>query len=711
MKCIWAFHLTNENDKNIHMKAIIAEKPSVAREIAVLLGASEKKDGYLTGNGYCVTWAFGHLIGLGMPEDYGISGFQKASLPILPNPLLLTVRKVKKDKSYVADTDALKQLKIIERVFNQCDSIIVATDAGREGELIFRYIYEYLKCNKPFQRLWISSLTEKAIKQGFDNLKNGKEFDGLYQSAQGRSRADWLVGINATQALSLVAGNGIYSLGRVQTPTLALICKRYLDNKKFSIKKYYQIQLLHHKEMFGFNSLSTIKWDDKKLADDALRTIERNGNTATVTSLEIKNITEQPPLLFDLTGLQKEANKKLNLSAEETLNIVQSLYEKKFITYPRTGSKYIPLDLWAEIPNLVRALHDKENFKQALSKIKWGRFNKRIVNDLRVTDHHALLITEKIPSALNAKENAVYDMIAFRLLEAISQACTKEITDVALQAIHYDFNAKGCKIVEPGWRSIKGSFADDDTEPLQDLPELKKGDELKIKEAFVLEKQTKPPALYTEAGLLSAMETAGKEIEKERKALQNIGIGTPATRASIIETLFTRNYIQREKKSLIPTEKGLQVYELVKDQKIADVAMTAEWELALQKIENNEADSEAFQKEIETFAESITNELLQTAIAQENLPQLICPKCKTQQLIIRDKIVKCADEVCNWVQFRNVCGLQISIADIERLVNKGKTALLKGMKSKAGKKFDAYIVLNNKAESSFEFEKNKNYKK
>lgn len=695
------------------MKAIIAEKPSVAREIAGLLIASEKKDGYLTGNGYCVTWAFGHLIGLGMPEDYGISGFQKASLPILPNPFLLTVRKVKKGKSYEADTGALKQLKIIEQVFKQCDSIIVATDAGREGELIFRYIYEYLKCNKPFQRLWISSLTEKAIKQGFDNLKNGKEFDGLYKAAQGRSRADWLVGINATQALSIAAGNGIYSLGRVQTPTLALICKRYLDNKKFSIKKYYQIQLLHHKEMIGFKSLSTTKCDDKKLADDTLRTIERNGNTATVTSVEIKNVTEQPPLLFDLTGLQKEANKKLNFSAEETLNIAQSLYEKKFITYPRTGSKYIPEDMWAEIPGLVRALQDRESCKQATSKMKWGRFNKRIVNDLRVTDHHGLLITEKIPSALNAKENAVYDMIAFRLLEAISQACTKEITDVALQAIHYDFTAKGCKITEPGWRSIKGSFADDDTEPLQDLPELKKGDELKIKEASVLEKQTKPPALYTEAGLLSAMETAGKGIEneEERKALQNIGIGTPATRASIIETLFTRNYIQREKKSLIPTEKGLQVYELVKDQKIADVAMTAEWELALQKIENNEADAEAFQKEMETYAKSITNELLQTTIAHENLPQLICPKCKTKQLIIRDKIVKCPDEVCNWVQFRNVCGVQISITDIENLVNKGKTSIIKGMKSKAGKKFDAYIVLNEDCKTSFEFANNKSYKK
>lgn len=693
------------------MRTIIAEKPSVAREIASLLGASDKKDGYLTGNGYFVTWAFGHLIGLGMPEDYGISGFDKTSLPILPNPFILTVRKVKKDKGYTRDTGALKQLKVIKELFDKSESIIVATDAGREGELIFRYIYEYLKCDKPFERLWISSLTEKAIKQGFDNLKNGNEFDGLYHSAQGRSRADWLVGINATQALSIAAGNGVYSLGRVQTPTLALICKRYIENKNFSVKKYWQIQLLHHKESIDFKSISKNKWNDQKHANDTLKSVQRIGK-ATVTSVVTKSVTEQPPLLFDLTGLQKEANKKLNFSAEETLNITQGLYEKKFITYPRTGSKYLPEDVWADIPNLVRALQNREACKQAVTKMKWGRFNKRIVNDLRVTDHHGLLITDKIPSALNAKENAVYDMIAFRLLEAISQACIKEITDISLEVSHYDFILKGCKVIETGWRGIKGNFSDDETEPIQDLPELKEGSELKIKEAVVLEKKTKPPVLYTEAGLLSAMESAGKEIEnvEERKALQNIGIGTPATRASIIETLFTRNYIQRDKKFLIPTEKGMQVYGLVKDKKIADVAMTAEWELALQKIENNEVGAASFQKEMETYASTITTELLQTSITQGNLPNLTCPKCKSHELIIRDKIVKCPKEICGWLQFRNVCGVQIDIADIENLVDKGKTSLIIGMKSKAGKKFNAYIVLDSDYKTSFEFEKS-NYKK
>jgi DNA topoisomerase-3 len=695
------------------MKIIITEKPSVAREIAVLLGASEKRDGYLTGNGYFVTWALGHLVGLGMPEDYGISGFQKTSLPILPDPFLLTVRKIKKDNTYIVDLSALKQLKIIEDLISHSQKIIVATDAGREGELIFRFIYEYLKCSKPFERLWISSLTEKAIKQGFENLKPGSEFNGLYLAAQARSRADWLIGINASQALSIAAGEGVYSLGRVQTPTLALICSRYLANQEFSAQKYWQIQLSHTKEFIDFKSLSKNKWENKKLAEDALKSIERNGNTVIVTSVETKKPTEEPPLLFDLTGLQKEANKKLNFSAQETLNIVQSLYEKKFITYPRTGSKYIPEDIWREIPNLARALQNTRTWKQAAANVKWGCFNKRIVNDLRVTDHHGLLITEKIPSALSAKENAIYNMIALRLLEAISGACTKEITDITLQALHHDFALKGCKILESGWRLIKGSFSDDTTEPLQELPELKKDNELKIKNAIILENKTRPPVLYTEAGLLSAMETAGKQIEnkEERRAIQSIGIGTPATRAAIMETLFARNYIKREKKCLIPTEKGLQVYELVKDKKIADVSMTAEWEIALHKIENNQVDAGTFQKKIETYATTITHEMLQTPIAKINLPDLICPKCKKQHLMIRDKIVKCPDEACSWLQFRNVCGVEVSIPDIESLLSSGTTSLIKGMQSKAGKKFNAYIVLNEKFESSFSFKKSKTPKK
>ena len=693
------------------MKVVLAEKPSVAREIAALLGAIEKKDGFLAGNGYAVTWAFGHLVSLAMPADYGFTGFSRAFLPILPNPYQLKVKTAKKGTKTIEDLGAARQLNIIRTLLRECDSIIVATDAGREGELIFRYIYEYLGCHKPFSRLWISSLTEKAILQGLSQLRPGNYFDGLYQSARARSQADWLIGINASQALSIAAGGETYSLGRVQTPTLALICKRYLDHINFTIRKYWKIQLDHRKEFIDFKSYSETKWEDKKQAENVLLSIQRAGN-AIISDVKKKTISEQAPLLFDLTALQKEANTKMGLTAEDTLNLAQSLYEKKFITYPRTGSKYIPEDIWDEIPKLVRSLDEVQAFKAATSKLQWGRFNRRIVSDVKVTDHHGILITETIPSALPPKENLVYELIAYRLLEAISPSCKKEVTELISQSLHYNFSTRGVKILEPGWRAIKGNFSEDDTDSIQELPDISVGDTLKIMKATILERKTKPPVLYTEAGLLNAMETAGKDIDNddERKALKDIGIGTPATRAAIIETLFTRNYILRQKKALVPTEKGLQVYHLTKERKISDVAMTAEWEIALQKIENNELTADSFHKEMEAYATSITNELLKTSINMEQLPELLCPKCKKQHLIIRDKIVKCPDEECNWVQFRNVCGVQISITDIESLVTKGKTSLIKGMKSKARKTFNTHIKLNDDFSTSFEFE-NRNAKK
>ncbi|HBN6703580.1 TPA: topoisomerase C-terminal repeat-containing protein [Elizabethkingia anophelis] len=689
------------------MKTVIAEKPSVAREIASLLGASEKCEGYFSGNGYQVTWALGHLIGLAMPEDYGISGFDKSSLPILPDPFLLTVRKVKNDKVYKVDSGLVKQLRVIDKLFRNSESIIVATDAGREGELIFRYIYEYLKCKIPFKRLWISSLTEKAIREGFESLQPGNNFTRLYESARARSRADWLIGINATQALSLAVGDGMYSLGRVQTPTLGLICKRYLENKDFKIQQYWQLELYHVHQFISFKSVSVHKWDKEKDAENILQTILKNRITANINSVDFKIINEQPPLLFDLTDLQKEANKRLDLSAEETLSIAQSLYEKQFITYPRTGSKYISEDVWEEIPNLVRSLREREMLEKAVASMKWNGFNKRIVNDLRVTDHHGLLITGKIPSALSVKENAVYDMIAFRMLESLCEICIKEVCDLKLEVLHHDFTARGCKVIQAGWRMIKGDFSGDETSVIQELPELRVNDEIKIKEAVIAGKKTQPPKLYTEGGLLFAMETAGKElkVKEEFKALQNIGIGTPATRSVIIETLLARDYIVREKKSLIPTEKGLMVYNLVKDMKIADVAMTAKWELAFQKIENGEEMPDRFQKEMEVYASAVTNELLQTTIMGEDVPHLICPKCKKEHLVIRDRIVKCPDAECNWMQFREVCGVKLSLSDIESLVNKRKTTLIKSLKSNSGKKFNACIVLNDNAESLFEFEK------
>ncbi|WP_278354369.1 type IA DNA topoisomerase [Chryseobacterium gleum] len=687
------------------MKAVLAEKPSVAREIAMVLGATEKKDGYLTGNGYAVTWTLGHLITLGMPEDYGVSVFKKQTLPILPNPFKLIIRKVRKGKQLIADPGASKQLKVIKKLFASCYSIIVATDAGKEGELIFRYIYEYLNCTLPFERLWISSLTEKSIKKGFQNLKPGHLYDGLFHAARCGNRADWLLGINTTQALTITAGDGLYSLGRVQTPTLALLCKRYLEHKKFTSQQYWQIELVHQKDFIAFKSLGAFKFSGRKQAEDFVKSLERNRATATVKSVHSHIITEQAPLLFDLTGLQKEANKRFGFSAEQTLNIAQSLFEKKFITYPRTSCQYIPENLWTDIHDLVRILQEQEPYTKTRSCIISGNFNKNIVNDDKVTGHHGLLITEKIPSALTAEEKVIYDLIAFRLLESISQSCIKEITEISLQVLHYDFTAKGCTILQAGWRNINGNFSED-IEPLEELPELKEGAEVKIKTMVILEKKTQPPSLYTEASLLAVMENAGQSIEeaKQRKAVKNIGIGTPATWADIIETLLEGDYIRREKRLLIPTDKGLQVYDLVKDKKIADVSMAAEWELFMQNIENNKLSAVEFQKNIENHTKTVTEELLQIKIERPQLPGIVCPKCKTQPLIIDDHIVKCPDVHCKWHQLRSICSVRIEISDVERLIKNGRTSLIKNMKSRSGKTFNACIILNEKAESVLEFE-------
>ena len=690
------------------MKTVIAEKPSVAREIAQLLGADQKRDGYMEGNGFYVTWAIGHLVALAMPQDYGINGFQAEQLPIVPSPFLLTVRKVKKGKTYIDDHVAVKQLQVIDKLFNCSEGIIVATDAGREGELIFRYIYHYLNCNKPFERLWISSLTERAIRSGFENLRPGSDFEGLFYAARCRSEADWLVGINASQALSISAGNEVYSLGRVQTPTLKIICDRYIENKSYEVKKYWQIELQHAKNSQPFISRSKIKFESEVDAKDALTSVLRK-NEAEVQIVSSKIVKENPPLLFDLTGLQKEANKRWRFSAEQTLNIAQSLYEKKFITYPRTGSRYIPEDLWPEIPILVRELGKKESFFELVEKMKFARYNKHIVNDLKVTDHHGIIITDKIPSYLSAEESKIYEMVASRFLESLSSICVKEITDVQLRILHYEFEIKGSKVLEEGWRSIRKLASDENTEELQELPLLNEGDRLEIRRSEIKEKQTKAPPLHTEGSLLGAMEHAGRTIadKEKQKVLYNIGIGTPATRASIIETLFRRNYIIRDKKHVVPTEKGLKVYAWIKDQNISDVAMTADWELKLSDVENSYDKAEVFNKNIQEYTYLITNELLSLSINTESKNTLNCPKCKSSKVTTKDKLFECSSSNCDWKQWRYICGIQLSVKDLEQLVTSGRTSLIKGMKGKAHKVFDAYLVLNANFETSFEFPQKK----
>ena len=331
---------------------IIAEKPSVARDIAHIVGATSKQDGYMEGSGYLVTWAMGHLIALAMPEAYGFSAYKAEDLPIRPNPFQLVVRQVRKDKEYISDLAALKQLKVIRSCFDKADRIIVATDAGREGELIFRYIYQYLDCRKPFDRLWISSLTDKAIREGLSNLKPGSHYDNLYHSAKARSEADWLVGINASRALS-IARKGGYSLGRVQTPTLAMVCHRYIESRDFSSVPYWKLSVLTEKEGLSIKAVSCKDYENEALAQTALAAL-RSQSQLTVETVTRKVTHTAPPLLYDLTALQKEANRRHGFSADKTLSIAQSLYEKKITTYPRTGSRYISEDVFEEVPALLR---------------------------------------------------------------------------------------------------------------------------------------------------------------------------------------------------------------------------------------------------------------------------------------------------------------------------------------------------------------------
>ena len=676
------------------MKVIIAEKPSVAQGIASIVGARQRKDGYLMGDGYAVTWAFGHLVGLAMPECYGFSGFHREHLPVLPQEFKLIPRQVREGKVYKDDPGVVRQLGVIRELFDRCESIIVATDAGREGELIFRYVYNYLGCTKPFARLWISSLTDKAIREGLQNLREGSLYDNLYLSAKARSEADWLVGINSSQALSLAAGQGVFSLGRVQTPTLAMICSRYRENKQFVPRKYFQIKVSAAKDGIAFSALSRNRFDDLETATAGLREVEDGGMLA-VSSVERREAVQEPPLLYDLTALQKEANGKLDFSADKTLTLAQSLYEKKVLSYPRTGSRYISEDVFEEIPSRITLLQQYPRFAAIASALRDTPLNRRPVDDAKVTDHHALLVTENLPEGLSQDERAIYEMVAARLLEAFSPHCVKEMTEVALSAGGEIFTIKGAVVKSAGWRAVRGEPEEEVEETT--LPELQTDETLPLLASETVEKQTKPKPLHTESSLLSAMEHCGREIGdgQLRTAIREAGIGTPATRAAVIETLFARNYIRRDKKNLVPTEKGLAVYDTVKDKKIADVEMTAAWEETLAKIETGEADAPSFRRDIEIYTAQVVAELLSATLdVAPSGEQCTCPKCKKSRILFFDKVAKCADVDCGFTLFRNKGGKVLTDKLIVGLVTTGRTPLVKGFRNREGRSFDAALVLN-----------------
>ena len=585
---------------------------------------------------------------------------------------------------------------------------IITTLDKREGELIFRYLYHYTGCTTPFVRLWISSLTDKAIREGLRKLEDGSKYDNLYLAAKARSESDWLVGINGTQALSIAAGHGTYSVGRVQTPTLAMVCARYWENRRFTVEPFWQLHIAADGgdgDTVKFSS--TGKWKEMEPATVLYNKVKETG-TATVTKAERKEKTEETPLLYDLTTLQKEANAKHGFTAEQTLEIAQKLYEKKLITYPRTGSRYIPEDVFAEIPKLLAFIGALPEWKGKVQPK--AQPTRRSVDGGKVTDHHALLVTGEKPLFLSKEDSTIYQMVAGRMIEAFSEKCVKDTATVTAECAGVEFTVKGSIIRQAGWRAVYGGEDKEETA----IPDWREGDTLTLKGCSITEGKTKPKPLHTEATLLSAMETAGKDIEDDalRQALKDCGIGTPATRAAIIETLFKRGYMERCKKSLVPTEKGLALYSVVKTMRIADVAMTGEWEKNLARIERGELPADTFRREIEAYTREITSELLSCdKLFSRRDSGCKCPKCGTGSMQFYGKVVRCDNAECGLPVFRLKANRTLSDDEIKELLTDGHTKLLKGFKSKQGKSFDAIVAFDGDYNTTFVFPERKTSRK
>lgn len=689
------------------MITIIAEKPSVAREIASVVGASRRCEGYIEGNGYCVTWALGHL--LEICPDTG-EGWD-APLPVLPGRFLLRIPRSRGSDGRPGDEPAYaRQLKVIGELFSRSEYVINAGDAGREGELIQRYICSYLGCSVPVKRLWISSLTDDAIREGLAQLRPSSEFDTLYMAGRARSEADWLVGINATRALTRTVGDGrLLSLGRVQTPTMALVCRRFLENRDFVPVPFWNVTVEASLAGLSFTVKSDARYPDLASAQ-AAETSVREGGRLVVKDVTRKDRTEQPPLLHDLTSLQREANRRLSMSAQQTLDAAQSLYEKKLITYPRTGSRYVTEDVFNTFPRLLGGIRGEHS--ELSERLLSGPLNRRSVDGSKVTDHHALLPTGVAPGDLSEGERRIYDLVVVRLLETVSPRCELMTTTVILDGSGITFTARGETVISQGWRAVRGEKAetDDDGEDApQTLPSFRTGDSCRIERTGIREGRTNPKPLYTEATLLEAMEHAGREVEDEslRDALKECGLGTPATRAGIIETVIGRGYVQRSGKNLVATPAGLSIYESVKGMAIADVSLTAEWEQSLSRIEDGTLSAVEFDSGIREFTSRVTAEILSDGgiasrmISSSCLPGCVCPQCGSP-VMLKERAVVCSDAACGFSFGRVVAGKTLQEKDVVSLLCSGRTMELKGFRSKAGREFAARLVLA-EGKVSFEF--------
>lgn len=721
------------------MKVVVAEKPSVARDLAKVLGANTRREGYLEGNGYQVTWAIGHLVGLADTKDYGYPFWALSNLPIIPDQFVTKV---------TSDQGRARQFRVIEQLLKDADEVICATDAGREGELIFRYIYLQANCDKPFSRLWISSQTDKALKEGLSKLKPGASYNNLYAAARCRSEADWLVGINATQAFTLKYGQQApfkaadakrlqpVSLGRVQTPVLKLLVDRYLEVEAFKPETYWELILTLEKGGQAFQAKwfkdDTDRFSDKKSGEEVLAKLT---GTATVKEANKKPKREFPPLLYDLTELQKDANKRYNFSAQKTLDLAQELYEKfKVLTYPRTDSRYLSDDLFPTIPGLLDNLAGVSAYASFVSKIKSTPLEKdsRVFNDAKVSDHHAIIPTETDPrSAGMPKEHyMIYDLVVRRLLGAFLGICQKELSEIVLEDAGELFKAKGTMISELGWREVylalekaldkrktkKKGKKDEEEE----LPYVELGEKLEEKAQDLPMKKTKAPAMHTESSILALMETCGKEMEDEdlREAMKDSGLGTPATRASMIERLLQRGYIERDKKKLVPTERGLALIALVKDRPIASPELTGEWESRLFRMAKGDYDEAKFMAEVREYTRGIIQEVVRgrpaaspKAAALATMPAYDlagepCPRCKEGEMLKGKRAFGCSryKEGCNFTIKPLIAGVMVPKEQVLELLRNGYTQrYVQGFTSRAGKRFDARLKLIESGKVEFFF--------
>lgn len=684
------------------MTVIITEKPSVAKEISGCVGATTRRNGYFEGNGYSVTWLYGHVLEMYAPGEH--KTWSLDCLPIMPARF-----------EYREISDCSEQIGRIRELLSACDSAILATDAGREGEVLGRELLDYLDFRKPFRRLWISSLTEEAIREGLkrENLRDGRspEFNNLYRAGLMRAEADWLVGINATRALTLVADipNTVLSLGRVQTPTLCMICDRYNQFINFRPEAFWFLRGKSVKDGVEFGYRTPGRYMDKQTAEEARAAVMKSP-IVTVREVKTERKTEMPPLPLDLGTLQKQANTRYGFTMDHVLSLAQSLYEKKLITYPRTGCRYIPKDVFRTIPQIMEKFHNHPVYGQAARDLYGKKLNDRCVNDTKLTDHHALLVTGRSPEGLTEEELKIYDLVLVRFIEAFSPVCVADITHVTLSAGGITFETRGRKDISPGWRGVCAEErpeevaledVDDVEKDTGPLPTMKAGDVIPVASVQLIEDTTKPTPLYTDATLITAMEKAGNSVDDKEgsKALKGVGIGTVATRADIVATLEKRKYIERKgkqkTKKIMPTRLGMMVYSTVHDKAIANVAMTAQWEITLQAMAEGRADSDSFRSRIRSYTRSLISDLT-SGNAVKDIRQVVedmsikCPKCG-KTLLLTEKSAWCKG--CNYTIWRKVAGKTLADNIIEKLVNKGETGLMTGFKNKEGKSFDAYLVL------------------